>query len=161
MVLFTVKGKKREYPQVVLKGRNFYLKAQELIAGSNKFKDYETLKEDIKDLLIEVIKIDVAPAEINNELQSYFAAAGILGFYIPLYDKTIKEHYEPLDLEQSFDFYKNLCNNYSAEKLREIILLVIYKNVSKEFIEVYFNFDRYEVDFILDFLPVYYNYLEL
>ena len=42
-----------------------------------------------------------------------------------------------------------------------MILLVIYKNVSKEFIEVYFNLDKYEVDFILDFLPVYYNYLEL
>lgn len=160
MILFTVKGKKREYPQVVLKGRNFYLKAQEIVAGFNEFQTFDTLEEELKDLTIEVIKIDIEPEDINKELQSYCAAAGVAGFFSPLYDKTIKKHYEPLDLEQSFDFYQNLCFNNGREKLHEIIFLVIYKNVSKEFIEVYFNLERYEVDFILDYLGVYYNYLD-
>ena len=159
MVFFTIKGKRGEYPYTVLKGKNFYLKAQELMFGSNNFRDYPTLKEELSDLKIQVIEIDIKPEEINRRMAVYFSLNKTVNSFQPIFEKTIKNNYETLDLEQSFDFYQNLVYNFGEEKLNDIVYLVIYKNVSKKWISVFYELDMYEVDFIFDYLAVYYNYL--
>lgn len=160
MVFFTIKGKRGEYPYTVLKGKFFYLRVQEIIAGKNNYRNFPTSQEKIKDLSVEVIDIDIEPSEINKVLSNYFASHKTAINFNSLYLETIKKNYEPLDLKQSFDFYQNLCYNYGVEKLSEIIYLVIYKNVSKNWIAAFFKLDLTEVDFILDYLPVYYNFID-
>lgn len=159
MVFFTIKGKNKEYPYIVLNGKNFYLRVQELVFGRNKFTTFATSKEELKDLKIEVIDIDIEPDNINSTVGLYFSNNNINNFQ-PIYYNTIKNNYKNLDLEQSFDFYRNICYTYSEEKIEKIIFLVIYKNVSKKWISIYFNIEMNEVNFLLDYLAVYYNYIE-
>lgn len=159
MVLFTIKGKEKEYPYIVLKGKNFYLKAQELIVGKNTFREFPTLDEDIKDLEIKIIDIDIEPQEINRIVGKYFSENDTVNSFHPIFKNTIDKNYEALEMEQSAALYDNMCSAYTEDKLKEIIYTAIYKNVSKNWLVEYFSIDKNDIDFILNYLPAYYNFL--
>lgn len=157
MVLFKVIGKEGEYPYVVLNGKNFYLKAQEVIHGSNEYREYATLNEGLENLKIEVVKIDIEKEEINKELRLLYNDKTV-GEFHPIFKNTIDKHYAKIYAEQNFDFYRNMKDNYNV--LEEIVFLVIYRNVTKEWVAAAYDLQVEEIEFILEDLPIYYNYLE-
>lgn len=160
MVFFTIKGENGEYPQVVLNGKHFYLKAQEVVFGKSRYREYATLSENLDDLEVEVLDIDIDSSEINRVVSRYFSERETATSFHPLYDSTIDKHYEKLFLEQSFDFYQNLCDAYGRKEIADIVYGVIFENLSKKWIAGYLALDEYEMDFILDNLAVYYNYID-
>lgn len=160
MVLFTVSNKENTYPFIVLNGKHFYLKIQEIVLGKNNYRNYFTINGDSKDIKISVLDIDVAPEEINKVLYNEYIKVNKPELFNSIRLSTIEENYGKISMKQNFDFYLNLRDTYSVEKLTEIIWLFIYKNVSATWLSVYFEIDKGEIDFILKYLPVYYNYLE-
>lgn len=161
MVFFTIYNKNNNinYPYIVLNGKNFYLRAQELLFGRSSYRRFPTANENINDLSIKIIDIDIPKNEINRKMAIFFSENKVAFDFTPIYDSTIEEKYESLDLEQNFDFLRNLWDNFSISKIKEIIYLVLYRNVSAQWISSYFNLAIEDVYFILNFLPVYLNYL--
>lgn len=160
MVMFVVKGKYGHYPNIVLNGKNFYLKAQEYIFGKTDFKVHSIARENIKDLKIEILHIDLEKDEINRTMANYFKDNKVVDHFTPLYNSTIDKHYTKIYEEQNFDFYQNLCDNYGVEVLNEIIYMVIFRNVSANWVSVYFDIPLHDIEFMLENLPIYYNFLE-
>lgn len=159
MVLFIVKGKNGVYPSSVLDGRSFYMKAQEIIFGKKGNRIYHTLNENIDNLSIEILEIDTDKEDINKKLAELYNLENSIGLFSPLYKSTIDKHYTKMYEKQNFDFYQNLCDNYNEEKIKEIIYLVIFRNASLNWVSAYFKMPVYDIQFMLEHLPIYYNYI--
>lgn len=159
MLFFTVKGKLDEYPFVILDAKNFHFKLREVIFGKNDYIEYPTIYEDERDLVVEVLEIDIEPTKINQTVFEYYASIGKSHLFSPIYESTIKEKYNYSFLEQDFDFYQNLCDNYNVKEVAKVIYWSVYKNTPVKTITALTGISESQIMFMLEYLPVYINYL--
>lgn len=161
MVAFEVYSKHEKIIDLVLNGRNFHLKLQEILLGKSKYGGYYiTANRDIDIWKVNVLAIDIDIDEVNRFMFELHHKNGRPHNHSYVRPDTLEEHYQKLSVEQNLDFFLNLGDYYGVSKLKEIIYLYLRRNVSAKWLSKYFKIDIGEINFLLKYLPCYYNYLE-